>query len=211
MTKILVIGLDCAAPEILFGDERLTHFSPAHGQRLLRQAGERDPPHHRSRLDVHGHQPGPRLAGRLRLPQPGQPLLRRPSLRQRPLHPGAGHLGPGLPAGRPLQHHRRSPVLSAQAGGRHLRGVLPDSRHRPQPLHPPGPDPGEDQSTDRELPGRRERLPHPSQGLVEAADRRHDPHPLRGGPPLPAPLQVGLLPVGGDRPGPHPPRLLAVS
>ena len=26
MTKILVIGLDCAAPEILFGDERLTHF-----------------------------------------------------------------------------------------------------------------------------------------------------------------------------------------
>ena len=26
MTKILVIGLDCAAPELLFGDERLTHF-----------------------------------------------------------------------------------------------------------------------------------------------------------------------------------------
>ena len=24
--KILVIGLDCAAPELLFGDERLTHF-----------------------------------------------------------------------------------------------------------------------------------------------------------------------------------------
>ena len=26
MTKILVIGLDCAAPELLFGDEKLTHF-----------------------------------------------------------------------------------------------------------------------------------------------------------------------------------------
>ncbi|MDE2964508.1 MAG: alkaline phosphatase family protein, partial [Acidobacteriota bacterium] len=26
MTRILVVGLDCAAPEILFGDERLTHF-----------------------------------------------------------------------------------------------------------------------------------------------------------------------------------------
>ncbi len=26
MTKILVIGLDCAAPELLFGDERLTNF-----------------------------------------------------------------------------------------------------------------------------------------------------------------------------------------
>ena len=24
--KILVVGLDCAAPELLFGDERLTHF-----------------------------------------------------------------------------------------------------------------------------------------------------------------------------------------
>jgi predicted AlkP superfamily phosphohydrolase/phosphomutase len=31
--KILVIGLDCAAPELLFGDEHLTHF------RLLMEAG----------------------------------------------------------------------------------------------------------------------------------------------------------------------------
>ena len=73
--KILVLGLDCAAPEILLEQEDLPNDSSPDAGGLLWTAGKRLSTDHGAGLDVHEHQPGSWLAGSLRLPQPGRSLL----------------------------------------------------------------------------------------------------------------------------------------
>ncbi len=109
--KILVLGLDCAAPELLFGYDDLPNIRRLMEVGCLRPARERHPADHRARLDVPGDQPGPRLAGRLRLPQPGRPLLRRPGDRHRrdrsPSRP-SGTSSPARGSGRSSSASRRA-------------------------------------------------------------------------------------------------------
>ena len=101
--KILVLGLDCAAPELLFGYEDLPNIRRLMEVGCLRPARERHPADHGPRLDVHGDQPGPRLARRLRVPQPDRSLLRRPGDRHRrgrsPSRP-SGTISPAKGSGR---------------------------------------------------------------------------------------------------------------
>ena len=136
MTKILVIGLDCAAPELLFGDERLTHFRRLMGNGCYGRLESVIPPitvpawmclatsqdpgslgvyGFRNRAD-HSYE-GLRFANARSIVEPA---IWDQVSRQ----------------GRPLEHHRRAPVLPPQAGGRHLRRVFPDSRYPPQPSTP---------------------------------------------------------------------------
>ena len=68
--KILVIGLDCAAPSILLEDERLENVRRLMDAGCYGRARVRRPADAPSRLDVHGDRPGPGLARRLRFSQP---------------------------------------------------------------------------------------------------------------------------------------------
>ena len=168
--KILVVGLDCAAPELLFGDERLDELPPPDGRRLLRPAGERHPADHRAGLDVHGDQPGPRLARRLRLPQPRRPLLRRARDRQLAVDQRAGHLGPGRPRGQARRSSSASrPAIPPRKVNGVSRRLLPDARHRRRTCTriPPSVRP-RDRAARRRLPRRRQGLPHRRQGLAHA-------------------------------------------
>ena len=97
--KILVIGLDCAAPELLLGDERLANIRrlmevgcygrlesvipPITVPAWMCMATSQDP----GSLGVYGFRNRHRS------------LLRRPGDRQLPVDQRAGHLGPGRPRG----------------------------------------------------------------------------------------------------------------
>ena len=68
--KILVLGLDCAAPELLFGYDDLPNIRRLMEVGSLWAARKRHPSDHRTGLDVPGNQPGPGLIGNLWLSQP---------------------------------------------------------------------------------------------------------------------------------------------
>jgi hypothetical protein len=65
--RTLVIGLDCAAPEILFTHPGLKNLRELMGRGC--SAPETSSPHYGSGLDVHVHQPGPWLAWAIWLSQ----------------------------------------------------------------------------------------------------------------------------------------------
>ena len=66
--KILVIGLDGAVPELLFNDERLTNVRRLMEGGCYGRLESVIPLTAVPAMDVHGHQPGPWLAGGVRLP-----------------------------------------------------------------------------------------------------------------------------------------------
>jgi len=67
--KICVLGLDCAAPEMILQDERLTKHPPSHGSGRVWPFRKRSSANHRTRLDVHDYEPGSRLTRSLRISQ----------------------------------------------------------------------------------------------------------------------------------------------
>ena len=101
--KILVLGLDCAAPELLLGYEDLPNVRRLMEVGCYGRLEERDPADHGPRLDVPGDQPGPRLARRLRVPQPAPttptPAWESPR-RDRSPSPPSGTTSPARGSGR---------------------------------------------------------------------------------------------------------------
>ncbi len=175
--KILVIGLDCAAPEILLADERLTNIRAPDG-RAAATAGWKAsiPPITVPAWMCMSTSQDPGLARRLRVPQPHRSFVRRRSAsstrpRSRRWRSGTSSAREGTP----VRHHRRAALLSAAQGQRHQRRLLPDARHhdRTTTRHPARVE-ARDRTPGRRVPGRRQGLPHRQQGLAARRDLRHD-------------------------------------
>ena len=125
--KILVLGLDCAAPELLFGYDDLPNIrrlmeAGAYGRlesvippitvpAWMCMATSQDP----GSLGVYGF--------RNRADHPTT-AWESPSSRS---ITAAGDLGPSCPRGEAVDHRRRSARLSAAADQRHRRELLPDA------------------------------------------------------------------------------------
>ncbi len=210
--KILVIGLDCAAPELLFGDG-LANFRRLMDRGCYGRLESIDPADHRPGLDVHGDQPGPRLARRLRVPQPRRSLLRRPRDRQLPVDRRRWRSGTRSPArgsGRSSSASRRA-IPPRKVNGISRR-LLPDARHGQGRLHPSR------RASAARSSGSSGAIPVDVKGFrtddkawlrdeIYAMSRKHFEvvrHFLTE-------RRLGLLPVRRDRPRPHPARLLEVT
>ena len=178
--KILVIGLDCAAPELLLDEERLENLRRLMDAGCYGRLESIIPPITVPAWMCMATSQDPGSLGRLRLPQPRRSFVRRPGDRQLPLDRRAGDLGPGRTRGEALDHRRRPPRLSPPQGQRHLGRLLPDPGHRAERLHAPGRARTRDRAARRLVSGRRQGLPHPRQGLAQGRDLRHEPQALRG-------------------------------
>ena len=133
--KILVLGLDCAAPELLFGFDDLPNIRRlmevgAYGRlesvippitvpAWMCLATSKDP----GSLGIYG------FRNRTR------PFLQRPGYRLGAIDHRTGHLGPSRPRRQAVDHHWRSARLSAAANQWDLGRLLPDARYRQKRLH----------------------------------------------------------------------------
>ena len=181
--KILVIGLDCAAPEILLQDERLVHLRrlmdagcygrlesvipPITVPAWMCMATSQDP----GSLGVYG------FRNRVR------PLLRRARDRRiRQVDPGAGDLGPGGPRRGTLGHHRRAarPIPRARSTASRVGCFLTPDTATDEYTHPAESVKREIADLVGEYRGRRQGLPHRRQGLAPGRDLRDEPEALPG-------------------------------
>ena len=136
--KILVMGLDCAAPELLLGEEGLENLRrlmdagcygrlesiipPITVPAWMCMATSQDP----GSLGVYG------FRNRVDHSYDGLGIVNSRSIN------APADLGPGRTRGEALDRRRRPPVLSPPQGQRRLGRLLPDPRHRARHLHPSG-------------------------------------------------------------------------
>ena len=133
--KICVLGLDCAAPEIVFGDERLVNLRrlmdlgvygrlesvipPITVPAWMCMSTSQDP----GSLGVYGF--------RNRSDHSYDNLARR----EFSFHQGARHLGPGGAGREEVDHRRRPAELPSPAGERHQHRLLSHTGHNQERLH----------------------------------------------------------------------------
>ena len=210
--KLAVLGLDCAAPQLVFDQFRkdLPASVRPHGGRPLRRAGEHASADHRARLVVHDVEPRPRRAGFLRLSQPQGLFLRR--LRPGQLHgrPRAADLG--LPRARRGCARSCSGVPADVSAPAHPRGdghLLPDALDRVR-VHLSAVPQGRGRARVGRLHPGRGRLPHGEQAGHPRPDLRDDAAALQDRQAPAPPPRLGLLHDGGDGRRSHPSRLLEV-
>ena len=207
----MVIGLDCAAPQILFDD--MKSELPVLGRLMdrgrVRPAGVVRSADHRAGLVVHDQLQGSGHARLLRLPQPQGPLLRRAHLRHRREDEGRPRLGHPVARRQARGGAGRSPDVSAAPGERRDDQLLSGALDRLE-VHLPRGVARRDQAGRRRVHGGRAQLPHRPEGPDPARHQRDDEAPVPAGPPPARLAPLGLLHDGRDGYRPPAPRVLAL-
>ena len=211
--KLMIVGLDCVPPEIVFDDMR--DELPVLSGLMERGAWGRlescDPPITVPAWSCMMSSKDPGTLGLLRLPQPQGPLLRRARLRdvrQGARRPAVGH---ARARGQARRRSGRAADVPAAAGERRDGELLPDAVAPTRSYTYPEELKDEMRRGRRRLHGRRPRLPHRREGPHPARHQRDDAAPVRARAPPARHAAVGLLHAGRDGARPPAPRASGAS